>query len=158
MEWQRGEYRISTDRAQLSLDTIRAFLSRSYWAADRSKETIEQAVDHSLCYGVYHRDQQVGFARVVTDYTTFYWLCDVFIDEAHRGRGLGKWLMECILATPEVKRQEFGVLATRDAQGLYAQYGFQQAGQAAKSFMYRLREDLARKREEKRKQKRGDRP
>ena len=123
MEWRRNGYRISTDSALLDLDTIHQFLSRSYWAAGRTKETVKRSIDRSLCFGVYAEDHQVGFARVVTDYTTFYWLCDVFIDERDRGRGLGKWLMQCIVEAKELEGL-YGILATRDAHGLYARYGF----------------------------------
>jgi GNAT superfamily N-acetyltransferase len=146
VEWRRDDYVISTDRTRLSLETICSFLSRSYWADHRTREATERSLSHSLCYGLYYRDKQIGFARLVTDYATFYWLCDVFIDEDQRGKGLGKWLMECIMETPEVKELEFGILVTRDAQGLYAKYGFEEATAVAKAFMYRLREDLERKR------------
>ena len=94
----------------------------SYWAQGRSFEAVQKSVEHSLCFGVYAGRQQVGFARVVTDYATFAWLCDVFILESHRGKGLGKRLIECVVAHPELQSVRF-MLATRDAHELYRRYG-----------------------------------
>lgn len=117
-------YYISTDRELLSLDVVHGYLDRSYWAEGRSKEVIQVSIDHSLCFGVYAPDgTQVGFARAVTDYATIYWLGDVFILEEHRGKGLGKWLVDCIVHHPQLEKLS-GILATRDAHGLYAQYDF----------------------------------
>lgn len=143
MEWRWGDYEISTDRVRLSLEAICSFLARSYWAGHRSRGAIERSLDHSLCYGLYYCGGQIGFARVVTDYATFYWLCDVFIDEAHREKGLGKWLIRCVLETPEVEGLEFGFLLTQDAHDLYAEYGFEEGGAIAKALMYRPRKELA---------------
>ena len=123
MKWSRRAYTIDMDKNRLQLDQIHQFLRESYWAADRSRETIAHSLETSLCFGIYQDDKMVGFARVVTDYTTFYWLCDVFVDESQRGSGLGKWLMECIVEHPQLK-DLLGVLATSDAHGLYEQYGF----------------------------------
>ncbi len=126
MEWSQAEYLVSTDKSRLSIDVIHAYLSRSYWASGRSRETIAATLKNSLCFGVYHLGQpveQVGFARAVTDYATMFWLCDVFILEEHRGQGLGKWLVQCILASPPLKGLK-AYLATRDAHGLYSQFGF----------------------------------
>ena len=102
-EWTQGEYSISTDKARLDIDVIHRFLDASYWAAGRSVETIRRSIEHSLPFGVFKGDQQVGFARVITDYATFAWIADVFILEAHQGRGLGKWLMEVIISHPELQ-------------------------------------------------------
>ena len=125
MEWQRGEYTISTDRERLSLDVIYGYLSgSSYWAADRPREVVRASLEGSLCFGVYHADTQVGFARVITDRATLFHLCDVFILPGHRGQGLGKWLVGCVLEAPELAGLR-GFLATRDAHGLYARFGFQ---------------------------------
>jgi GNAT superfamily N-acetyltransferase len=121
-EYQRGNYIISTDKTRLNLNLIHEFLSqRSYWAQGRSLATVQNSIEHSLCFGVYNDTQQVGFARVVTDYATFAWLCDVFILETHRGKNLGKWLIECVTAHPDL--QGLFVLATRDAHELYRRYG-----------------------------------
>lgn len=119
-----GNYTISTDKNKLDIPFIHAFLSSSYWAEEIPIEVVERAVAGSLCFGVYENDNQVGFARMVTDKATFAYLADVFIDEAYRGRGLSKWLVGTILAHPELQGLRRILLATRDAHGLYAQFGF----------------------------------
>lgn len=124
MQWHKGEYTISTDRARLDFDVIHDFLDQSYWAAGRAVETIRRSVENSLPFGVYRGARQIGFARVLTDYATFAWIADVFIIEEFRGRGLSKWLMETILAHPELQGFRRWVLATKDAHGLYRQFGF----------------------------------
>lgn len=123
-EWRRGEYTVSTDRARLQPAVIHGYLARSYWSAEIPLETLERALDHSLNFGLYARDTQVGFTRVVTDQATFAWICDVFVLEEERGRGLSKWLIECVRATPELAGLRRWLLATRDAHGLYARFGF----------------------------------
>ena len=125
-EWRRGEYVISTDASMLDLDAVHGFLQHSYWAAQRPLETVKRSVEGSLNFGLYQvKDRrQVGFARVVTDFATFAWLCDVFIDEAHRGQGLGVWLMETVVEHPELRCMRLWVLGTRDAHGLYEKIGF----------------------------------
>ena len=122
--WQRGEYSITTDKSRLDLDVICRFLSTSYWAAGRSIETIRRSIEHSIPFGVYKGNEQVGFARVITDYATFAWIADVFILEEHRGRGLSKWLMEVMISHPELQGFRRWVLATKDAHELYRKYGF----------------------------------
>jgi GNAT superfamily N-acetyltransferase len=121
---QRDGFTISTDPARLDLDGICSFLSRSYWANARTRETTRRALEHSLCFGVYDGEQQIGFARAVTDYATFAWLADVFITEEYRGRGLGKWLVEVVLSHPDVQSVPRWFLATRDAHELYRRFGF----------------------------------
>jgi len=125
-EWRRGDYVISTDPSMVDLDAVHGFLQRSYWAADRPLETVKRSVERSLSFGLYQEKdrRQVGFARVVTDFATFAWLCDVFIDEAHRGQGLGAWLMETVVGHPELRCMRLWVLGTRDAHGLYEKIGF----------------------------------
>lgn len=124
-EWRRGDYRISTDRALLDLDLIHDYLSKeSYWATGRSQETIRRSIENSLSFGLYNGAAQVGFARVITDYATFAWLADVFILEGARGQGLGKWLMEVIIAHPELQGFRRWVLSTKDAHDLYRSFGF----------------------------------
>ena len=123
-EWQRSEFTISTDPARLDLDVIHGFLSRSYWAAGRSRERLVQAIAHSLPFGLYHPAGQVGFARVVTDHVAIAYLADVFVLESQRGKGLGIWLVESIVGLPELQRLRRFVLATRDAHGLYRRFGF----------------------------------
>ena len=123
-EAQRGPFRVSTDKSQLDIPLIHHWLSTvSYWAQGRSLETVQRSIEHSLCFGVYEARRQVGFARVVTDYATFAWLCDVFILEDYRGHGLGKWLIETVTSQPMLQAGRLFVLATRDAHGLYQRYG-----------------------------------
>ena len=123
--WRRGEYLISTDRNRLDVRIIHDFLAKhSYWAEGRSVDTVTRSLDNSLNFGVYKDEEQVGFARVVTDYATFAWLADVFILESYRGQGLSKWLLDVILSHPELRGFRRWVLATKDAHGLYLQYGF----------------------------------
>lgn len=124
MEWEFEDYTINTDKSLVSVDRVKEFLSDSYWASDRSKEVIEKSIMNSLCYGVYHGEELVGFARVISDYATTYWICDVYIDKNHRGKGLGKRLIGCIVENEEFKNIR-GILATKDAHGLYEQFGFE---------------------------------
>jgi GNAT superfamily N-acetyltransferase len=123
-EWIRGHLRVSTDPRRLDLDVIHAFLSRSYWAEGIPRDVVQRSIGNSLPFGVYDEDRQVGFARVVTDRATFAYVADVFVLEEYRGRGLSKWLMECILAHPELQGLRRWQLSTRDAHALYARYGF----------------------------------
>lgn len=124
-EWQRGEYTISTDNKRLDIRSIHDFISnQSYWAQGRAIETVQRALGHSLNFGLYKNKQQIAFARVVTDYATFAWVADVFVLSEHRGQGLSKWLMEVILSHPELQGFRRWVLATKDAHGLYARFGF----------------------------------
>lgn len=123
-EWTRGEYTISTDPGRLDLDVIHGFLTRSYWAEGRPRERVAQSIRHSLPFGVHHPSGQVGFARVVTDHVVVAYLADVFVLEAHRGRGLGKWLVEVVLGVPELRAIRRWILGTRDAHGLYTRFGF----------------------------------
>jgi GNAT superfamily N-acetyltransferase len=125
MEWRRGEYEISTDPGRIDLDRTHRFLSEeAYWSPGVPRDVVSRAIDGSVVFGVYRGDRQVGMARVVTDNATFAWLCDVWIDADERGNGLGKFLMECVKAHPDLQGLRRWMLATRDAHGLYAQYGF----------------------------------
>jgi GNAT superfamily N-acetyltransferase len=123
-ERRRGVYTISTEPARLDLDAIYGYLSRSYWAAGRPREMVARSLRNSLCFGLYHGDAQAGLARVVSDYATFAWLADVFVLEEHRGQGLAKWLIGNVVAHPELAGVPRFLLATRDAHGLYSQFGF----------------------------------
>ena len=124
-EWQRDEFSISTDRDRLDVPLIHNFLSNdSYWAKGRAIETVKRSIENSLDFGLYKGEQQIGFARVVTDYATFAWLADVFVLDEYRGRGLGKWLVEVILSHPELQKLRRWVLATKDAHEIYRQFGF----------------------------------
>jgi len=122
--WQEGEYSISDDPARLDLGSIHEFLTNSYWAAGISFEVMKRSIENSLSLGVYAGARQVGFARVVTDYATFAYIGDVFILESHRGRGLSKKLMRAIMSHPRLQGLRRWHLSTRDAHGLYRQYGF----------------------------------
>lgn len=128
MDFEHGEFLISTDPARLDLDYLCRALNATYWAQGRPPEVIRASVRNSLCFGVYRKatQEQVGFARVVTDQATFSWVCDVLIDERCRGQGLGKWLVACVVAHPWVKNTT-SLLGTRDAHGLYEKFGYQRS-------------------------------
>lgn len=121
---QREGFAITTETSFFNIEFIHAFLSQSYWAENIPIETVQQSIDNSLCFGVFHLGRQIGFARVITDKATFAYLADVFIDEAYRGQGLSKWLMEEIMAHPDLQGLRRMMLATRDAHGLYTKFGF----------------------------------
>jgi GNAT superfamily N-acetyltransferase len=130
-EWRRGEYLISTDRSLLDLQVIHGYLSTSYWAAGVPEEVVGRSIENSFNFGVYRDEEQVGFARVVTDRATFAYLADVFVLEAHRGQGLGKWLVEVILSHPDLQGLRRWMLATRDAHDLYRRYAFTELARPA---------------------------
>jgi len=122
--WSRGDFEISTDPARINVESVHEFLTNSYWAKGIPLETVQRSVENSICFGMYFAQQQIGFARVISDCATFAYLADVFILPAYRGRGLSKWLMECIVAHPDLQGLRRWMLATRDAHKIYAQYGF----------------------------------
>jgi GNAT superfamily N-acetyltransferase len=122
--WAKGEFQISTDPARIDLRAVHEFLTNSYWARGIPLETVQRSIENSLCFGIYHGDRQIGFARVITDRATFAYLADVFVLPDYRGHGLSKWLMECIIAHPDLQGLRRWMLATQDAHELYAQYGF----------------------------------
>jgi GNAT superfamily N-acetyltransferase len=139
VEHRRSEFLISTDPARLDLDVIHGFLTNCYWAKGIPREVVARSIEHSLCFGVYDEGSerlprlakearrgapQVGFARVVSDFATVAYLGDVFVIESHRGRGLSKWMMECVMQHPALQGLRRWILLTRDAHGLYAQSGF----------------------------------
>jgi GNAT superfamily N-acetyltransferase len=125
-EWHRGDFTISTDPGRLNLDMIHEFLSKeAYWALGRSRDRVERSIRHSLNFGLYHLAEQIGFARVVTDRATFAWLADVFVLPDFREQRLSKWLMTVISEHPELQGLRRWILATRDAHGLYRQFGFE---------------------------------
>lgn len=123
----RPPFLISTDRSLLDLDAVHGFLSTCYWSPGIARSRLERAIANSLCFGVYDTAdgrKLAGFARVVTDAATYAYLCDVFVLEAYRGRGLSTWLMETIVAHPDMQGLRRFALFTRDAHGLYAKFGF----------------------------------
>lgn len=125
-EKQIGEFLYSTDKTKLDVRYIHHFLSQeSYWAKNIPIEIVKQSIDGSLCFGVYHQNKQIGFARVITDYATFGYLADVFIDKDFRGKGLSKDLMSFIMEQDAIKKLRRFMLATLDAHSLYEQFGFQ---------------------------------
>lgn len=137
----RDGYRISTETAAMDVDAIHAYLTRSYWAEGIPREVVERAIHGSLCFGLFHGDEQVGFARVISDRATFAYLCDVYVLEAHRGHGLSKWLMEVVLAHSDLQGLRRFLLATRDAHELYRRYGFAPM-QRPERFMEIVRPDI----------------
>ena len=123
-ETQRDQFTISTDPARLDLDSICDFLQRAYWANDRPRARTERALQNSLVFGVYVGTKQIGLARVVSDFSIFAYLCDVFIHEDYRAHGLGKWLIRTIIEYPELHGLRRWMLVTNDAHGLYRPFGF----------------------------------
>jgi GNAT superfamily N-acetyltransferase len=124
MEWTRDKFTVTTDKARLDRDVIERFLGSSYWAENIPRSTVDKSIDNSLCFGLLEENLQIGFARVVTDRATFAYLADVFVLPDHRGQGLGKWLIECVVSHPELQGLRRWLLGTRDAHGLYQRFGF----------------------------------
>ncbi|WP_430898962.1 MULTISPECIES: GNAT family N-acetyltransferase [unclassified Paraflavitalea] len=129
----KNGFDLSTDRSRIDLDAVHLFLStKAYWSLHIPKETVAKAIEQSLCFGVYHEDRQVGFARVITDYATIAYLGDVYIEEECRGLGLSKWLVETIMNHPSLQGLRRWILLTGDAHGLYRQYGWKEIAQPEK--------------------------
>ena len=124
VEWRRGRYVVSTDPGRLDLEGTAAFLGTTYWAQGRPESIVRRSVEGSIAFGVYDGEEQIGFARVITDRATFGWVCDVFIRDSHQGRGLGMWLVRCVLAHPELQDLRRWLLASTSARGLYGRLGF----------------------------------
>lgn len=124
MNFEQQGFSISTDKTKLDLEMICTFLSSAYWASNRSTDTILKSLEHSLCFGLYHHQTQIGMARAITDHATFAYLCDVFVLDKYQGRGLGKFLMQTVLEYPDFTQLRRLMLATKDAHGLYQQFGF----------------------------------
>lgn len=115
---------VTTDLQRIDGDRVEAFLRKSYWANTRTRERIDRSMQRSLCFGALHDDDLIAFARVVTDYADFAWLCDVYVDEPWRGKRVGHRLLEAVLSHPDLQGLRRWVLATRDAHSLYAEFGF----------------------------------
>jgi GNAT superfamily N-acetyltransferase len=124
IETTRENLTISTDNNRLDQEAIYDMLTRAYWAKGRSREMIARTLNFSLVFGVYDGSKMIGMARVVSDFTTFAWLCDVFILEEYRGRGISRWLMETVLAHPDLQGLRRFTLMSTDARGLYTKFGF----------------------------------
>ena len=122
--WCNGTFAVTCDPAKMDRAVIAEFLASSYWAKGIPAATVERSLANSLCFALLDGDRQIGFARVISDYATIAFLNDVFILPEYRGRGLSKWLMECVISHSELQGLRRWILATRDAHGLYAKYGF----------------------------------
>jgi GNAT superfamily N-acetyltransferase len=125
IEQQVGEYIISTDKTKLDLEVIHSYLVNCYWAKGIPKDIVARSIEHSLCFGIYLGKEQVGFSRVITDYATFMYLADVFVLEPHRGKGLSVAMMDMVVSHPELQGVRTWTLLTKDAQGLYKKFDFQ---------------------------------
>jgi GNAT superfamily N-acetyltransferase len=123
-EWSRGGFIISTDRERLDLAAIHSFLTTSYWATGISLDAVRRSIEHSLPFGIYRENELVGFGRVISDFTTFAYVADIFVLPEERGNGLGKWLIETMLQHPQLQGLRSWGLITRDAQEFYRRYGF----------------------------------
>jgi len=121
---ERGGFVISTDPAAIDAHAVHAYLTQSYWSSGIPLDVVQRAIAGSLCFGLFEGDRQVGLARVITDRATFAYLCDVYVLEGYRGRGLGTWLIEAVVSHPALQGLRRVVLVTRDAHGIYAKFGF----------------------------------
>jgi len=139
---EMGKFLISTDRSKLDVDVIHEFLTRSYWAAGIPRATVARSIENSLCFGVYDGADQIGFARVISDFATYGYVADVFILERYRERGLGKELMASIMAHPDLQGLRRWSLGTRDAHGLYAQFGFRTVDNPSPIMMEIVNQDI----------------
>jgi hypothetical protein len=123
MEWHRDEFTISDDPQRVNPQVVAGLLAKTYWGPKRPRQVVEKLIPNSFCFSLHRNGEQIGFARVVTDFTVFSWLSDLVIDNGYRGSGLGRWFLECILNHPEIGKTQF-VLQTTTAHGLYEKYGF----------------------------------
>ncbi|MFZ1289312.1 MAG: GNAT family N-acetyltransferase [Melioribacteraceae bacterium] len=123
-EFQQDEFLISTDSQKLQIEVIHNFLKNSYWAKNIPFSIVKNSIENSFCFGVYHKQNQIGFARLITDFTTFAYLADVFILKEFRRKELSKWLMKTIIEFPELQGLRGWMLRTKDAHGLYKKFGF----------------------------------
>ena len=135
-EWTRDEYTISTDPARIDIGAVHRFLRESYWSPGIPRDVVERAIAGSLCFGLYRGQEQVGFARVATDYATFGYVMDVFVLPEHRGKGLSVWLMQTILGHPRLQDFRIWRLATRDAHGVYEKVGFVPTGVRPQALLF----------------------
>lgn len=132
MEWKQSNYRISTEKRELNIDVIHQYLTQSYWAEGIKKELVVKSISGSLCFGLYDKNRQIGFARVVTDKATFAHLMDVFIIDGYQAKGLGKWLLKCIRECDDLQGLRRFTLGTHDAHGFYEQFGFSEVSSPEK--------------------------
>lgn len=148
-ENSKDDYLISTDPSKLNIEVIHKYLSQeSYWAKDIPFETVKKSIEHSLCFGLYHLQEQIGFARLITDKATFAYLADVFVLKEYRGKGLSKFLMATIQSHPELQNLRRWLLGTKDAHGLYEQFGWARfTEELSDRFMTRHNPDVYKKAE-----------
>lgn len=146
-ERRQGEFEITTDVSRVDVDAVHAYLTRSYWAEGIPKSVVAKSIETSLCFSLFEAARQIGFARVVTDCATFAYLCDVYVLEEYRGRGLGKWLMRALLTHPDLQGLRRFMLVTRDAHGLYEPLGFRSPEDPTR-YMEFVKRDVYRKRVE----------
>jgi GNAT superfamily N-acetyltransferase len=126
MRWTRDDYRVTTDIDTFDFDVVHRYLSEvAYWSPGIARETVERAARHSLAFGLFEGERQIGYARVITDTATFAYLADVFVLPEHQGAGLGTWMIECIMAHPGLQGLRRMMLVTLDAHGVYARFGFE---------------------------------
>lgn len=142
-ERRRGAFTVSTDAARFDLDVIHGYLARSYWAQGVPRDVVARSIEGALCFGVWADDRQVGFARVITDRATYAYLADVFVLEEQRGQGLGVFLMECVMAHPDLQGLRRWSLVTRDAHALYRRFGFNDLA-APERYMEKVDSDVYR--------------
>ncbi len=124
MDIRRNEFLLSDNKELIDIEAAYSMLSKTYWAAGRTKETVEKAIKNSICYGIYLDERQIGFTRIVTDEASFAWICDVIVDEDYRGKGLGKWMVGYAVEDERIKGT-LQLLATKDAHDLYKKFGFE---------------------------------
>ena len=124
MEWHRDEFTITDDRNKVQAEGVAELLSRTYWGHKRPRQVVEKLIPNSFCFSLLRNGEQIGFARVVTDFTVFSWLSDLVINDHYRGKGLGRWFLDCILNHPEIAGTQF-VLQTTHGHALYKKFGFQ---------------------------------
>lgn len=129
LEWFREPFLVSTDPNRIQVDAVHRFLSESYWAEQIPREIVARALQNSLCFGLYHQDDQIGLARMITDRATFAYLCDVYVEVAWRGQGLAKWMLTCAFSHPDLQGLRRMNLVTRDAHDLYRAFGFSELSQ-----------------------------
>jgi GNAT superfamily N-acetyltransferase len=125
LEHRKGEFTVSTDPQLIDLDFVHGFLTECYWAKGIPRDVVARSIENSLCFGLYAKDKQIGFARVISDYATYAYIGDVFVLDSFRGHGLGKWLMECVMQHSRLQGLRRWSLVTRDAHGLYSKLGFE---------------------------------
>jgi GNAT superfamily N-acetyltransferase len=124
IEHHRDQFTVSADPSKLDVEAIYDFLTHCYWSEGIPREIVERAIKHSLCFGLFDNTKQIGFARVISDHATYAYLCDVYVLESYRGKGLGTWLMSCVMEHPDLQGLRRFTLLTRDAHGLYQKFGF----------------------------------